>query len=102
MSLDYNELKEYMHTKDTLTYPYIQLKKDFEKHIAKILRTQRKRIRLDTHHDTIIIDVTINRDVAINIKKICKLKKIFQADDVVISSPQRCKIHIHMIRECEP
>lgn len=86
-----------------LTYPYSQQKKDFEKELARIIHTQHKRISLDVKHDTIIIDVTRNRDVAISMTELQKLKEIFEAKEILVSSPIRCKLQIKLKREipCE-
>lgn len=94
----YDELKEYSFTKDTLQYPYSTQKKLFEKRVANILDTQRKRITLDIRRNTIIIDVTKNRNVAITLPKLFMLQELFGADDIVIMTPIRCKITLKMIR----
>ena len=95
---DYDELKELIFTKQGLKLPIINQVNLYEKKIANILRTQRKRIYLDIKHDEIIIDITRNRNVTINNDKIQQLQKLFKARDVAISSPIRCKLIIKMIR----
>lgn len=95
---EYNELKEYSFSKDMMTYPLTEQIKSYEKEISKILQTQRKRIHFDIKHDKIIIDVTRNRNVAINLPKLFRLQELFKADDIIISTPIRCKIVLQIKR----
>lgn len=95
---DYEDLKEYFFTKDVMQYPYTTQKKLFEKRIANILETQQKRITLDVQKDTIIIDVTKNRNVAITLPKLQMLQTLFDAEDIIIMTPIRCKLTLKLKR----
>lgn len=100
-AISYTELKEHIFLKHTLKYPISNEIKYFEHKVSKIIKTQKKRVKLDACLDRIIIDVTRNRDVAITLSELHELQELFEATELVVSSPLRCKLIIEILREEE-
>ena len=96
--LNYDELHDYVYMGAITQYPVGQKIYDFEKEIARILKTKRAKIHLNVQTNTIIISLRKNRHVGIKFSQLFSLQELFGADDLVIYSPIRCELRIKIIR----
>lgn len=97
--ITYSELKEIYCLEKASHYSIKNATQYFEKMVACIIDTQQKRIKLNKVKDEIWIDITKNRDVAFTLKQLDMIKELFEADELVVSSPIRCKLRIKIVRE---
>ena len=75
--------------------------KNINKIVADIIKTQPERVHYQPIRNTIILDLKRNRHIKITLKELEQLKEQFKCEDIIISSPIRCKIHIHLQYEKE-
>lgn len=96
--LNYDELRDYLLSDSMSHLPIHHWVHDFEKEIARILKTKKRKIHLNVQTNTIIISLRKNRHVGIKFSQLFSLQELFGADDLVIYSPIRCELRIKIIR----
>lgn len=70
---------------------------EYEEKVADIFKTQCKRIKINMSKDLIIIDLSKNRHVMLTYSELSILKDMFDCEDLIITSPIRCKIEIRLL-----
>lgn len=70
---------------------------EYESKVADLFKTQEKRIHINMSEDLITIDLSKNRQVALPYSILTELLTLFEAKDLIISSPIRCKLEITLI-----
>jgi hypothetical protein len=69
----------------------------YEAQVAELFKTQSERININMSKDLISIDLAKNRQVVLPYSILTKVLELFEATDLVISSPIRCKLEITLL-----
>lgn len=70
------------------------MKTEAEVQIANTFKTQSHRVHIKAETNDIIFDLDRNRHIEFSLRRLTYLKQLFEADEIILHSPIRCKIVI--------